>query len=290
MALRVALSAGHYLGTVGKSCHKSLDPAETKEWVLNNRIVTRVETILAGYNGVETLRLDDPTGRKYVSNETRARKANSWKAQLYVAVHHNAAWLQDPDDTFDGGGIVVYIHDKNAKPGAEAWQEVIYDYAVKRTGLVGNRATPLAKASLYECGAPNCAAVLIECGFMNSTVDVPIILSEAFADNMAKALAEAIIAESGATSKTAATTVKTYGITDISFYILGPNSRGDQVKAVQMMLNARGYKDASGKVLIVDGSYGPATKYAVEAFQRAKGLTVDGYAGHMTLRALFAAI
>ena len=38
MAFKVALNAGHYLGTIGKNCPRQLDPAMTKEWVLNNRV------------------------------------------------------------------------------------------------------------------------------------------------------------------------------------------------------------------------------------------------------------
>ena len=41
----------------------------------------------------------------------------------------------------------------------------------------------------------------MECGFMDSTADVPIILSEEFADDLAKAFAEVIIERSGATKK-----------------------------------------------------------------------------------------
>ena len=36
MAFILALSAGHYLNTAGKRCLKSLDPAETREWWLND--------------------------------------------------------------------------------------------------------------------------------------------------------------------------------------------------------------------------------------------------------------
>ena len=198
---KLAISAGHYLGTPGKRCVKALDPNETREWWLNDRIADKLEKILAEYEDVETLRVDDTTGKKNISLEERARIANNYKADLYVAIHHNAADLEDPEDTFDGGGIVAYIHSTNAKEGAEEWRNILYNAAVKRTGLKGNRAAPLAKAKLKECGLPNCASILIECGFMNSTVDVPKILSEDFANNMAKAIAEVVIEKSGSTKK-----------------------------------------------------------------------------------------
>jgi N-acetylmuramoyl-L-alanine amidase len=192
---KLAISAGHYLGNP-KRCHKSLDPNETREWWLNDRIADKLEKILAEYNGIEVLRLDDTTGKKSVSNEERARIANNWKADLYLAIHHNAA-----DKVFSGGGITAYIHSTNVKPGAAEWQKAFYDTCIKYTSLKGNRATPLAKKALYECGAPNCPSVLMELGFMDSTVDVPIILTDAYATKIAEAIAEVVIAKSGATKK-----------------------------------------------------------------------------------------
>lgn len=145
---------------------------------------------------IEVLRLDDTTGKKNISNEERARIANNWKADLYLAIHHNAS-----DIIFSGGGISAYIHSTNAKPGAAERQKAFYDACIKYTGLKGNRATPLAKKALYECGAPNCPSVLMELGFMDSTVDVPIILTDAYATKIAEAIAEVVIEKSGATKK-----------------------------------------------------------------------------------------
>lgn len=57
-------------------------------------------------------------------------------------------------------------------------------------------------------------------------------------------------------------------------------SQGDEVRAIQTKLNELGYN------LKVDGIYGSATKQAVIAFQKSKGLTADGIAGKNTLAAL----
>lgn len=268
---KVAISAGHYLGNP-KRCHKSLDPAETKEWVLNDRIADKLQNILSEHSDIEFLRLDDPTGKTHVPNSERARKAINWGADLYLAIHHNAA--DNKGKTFNGGGIVAYIHSTNAKAGADEWQKAFYDSAIKYTGLKGNRATPLAKSPLYECGAPNCPSVLMECGFMDSTVDVPIILSDSFATNMAKALAEVIVERSGASKKANEITV--------SLPILARGSKGEAVKTLQRLLNVFGYHDATEKSLAVDGSFGPATLYALKTYQGAMRLTVDGICGQKT--------
>lgn len=64
--------------------------------------------------------------------------------------------------------------------------------------------------------------------------------------------------------------------------------KGNQVKTLQRLLNALGYdigKDKNGKPN-VDGSFGPATRAAVVAFQKAKGLTVDSVVGKATWTAL----
>lgn len=267
MAFKVAISAGHYLGNP-KRCHKSLDPNETREWWLNDRIADKLEKLLAEYDGIEVLRLDDTTGKKHVSNEERARIANNWKADLYLAIHHNAA-----DKVFSGGGITAYIHSTNAKPGAAEWQKAFYDACIDYTGLKGNRATPLSKAKLYECGAPNCVSVLMELGFMNSTVDVPIILSDSFATAIAKALARVIVERSGVSKRASNGAV-------VTLPILVRNSRGESVRALQSLLNLH------GATISVDGSFGPATENAVKAFQTKNDLSVDGKCGPATWGAL----
>ena len=46
----------------------------------------------------------------------------------------------------------------------------------------------------------------------------------------------------------------------------------NQVKAIQRILNALGYKGKNGKALDIDGELGENTSYAIAAFQKAKGL------------------
>ena len=48
---KIALDAGHGLYTAGKRCLKAIDPNETREWWLNDRICDKVEKKLASYDG-----------------------------------------------------------------------------------------------------------------------------------------------------------------------------------------------------------------------------------------------
>lgn len=56
--------------------------------------------------------------------------------------------------------------------------------------------------------------------------------------------------------------------------------QGDEVAQIQKALAGLGYE------VSIDGDFGPATKEAVIAFQKSKGLEVDGMVGDTTYRAL----
>lgn len=190
MVLKIALTAGHYLGTAGKRCLKSLDPAETREWVLNSRVADKVEALLQDYEGYQLIRTDDPTGKKDVSLTARVNTANRFGADIYISIHHNAGI-----NGGKGGGIVAYTYTK-VDAVTRKWQKALYDALITETGLKGNRATPLATANLAECRRTTMPAVLLELGFMDSRTDLPIILTEAYADKCAHAIVQ-VLAEMG---------------------------------------------------------------------------------------------
>ena len=68
-------------------------------------------------------------------------------------------------------------------------------------------------------------------------------------------------------------------VVKVELSTLRKGSEGDQVKAVQRMLYALGYDLGSAKV---DGDFGSKTDAAVRAYQKNKGLTVDGIVGQQT--------
>lgn len=202
MAFKLAISAGHYLFTSGKRCLKTLDPNETREWWLNDRIADRIEKLLSEYDGIEILRLDDTTGQKAIELADRAKASNNFGADFYLSIHHNAG-IQGGK----GGGIVAYIYNGRVSSVTPEWQKEIYNELIKLTGLKGNRSTPLAKSNLYECRVPNAPAVLLELGFMDSATDVPIILSEDYANKCAQACVNVIVKRAKLTKKVVAPTV-----------------------------------------------------------------------------------
>ena len=55
--------------------------------------------------------------------------------------------------------------------------------------------------------------------------------------------------------------------------ILKNGSKGDAVRTLQTLLNAKGYKGKNGKALTVDGIFGTNCGYAVESFRKAIKLT-----------------
>ncbi|HEU4669211.1 MAG TPA: peptidoglycan-binding protein [Dyella sp.] len=68
--------------------------------------------------------------------------------------------------------------------------------------------------------------------------------------------------------------------------LLQRGDHGDRVGALQHTLAGLGYTGTGGNPLAADGDFGPATQAAVEAFQRAQRLEVDGKVGARTQAAL----
>ena len=246
MAFKLAIDAGHYLGTPGKRCMKKLDAAQTREWVLNDRVARYIAEAAKQYDGLTLLRVDDPTGAKDVSLKNRCKAANNWEADLYLSVHHNAGIGGG-----SGGGIVAYSY-KEKTTGA-AYRDAIYAACIAAGGLRGNRSDPDQAYGYYVLRNTNAPAVLIEYGFMDSSTDVPVILTDSYARTVAFATMEAIAQKAGLEKKREA-----------QMPVLPVLRRGDKseaVRAMQALLTLRGFPCDT------DGSFGPATQGQVKAFR-----------------------
>lgn len=190
----IALDAGHYNDTPGKRCLKSIDPNETRERFLNARMAEHVEELLKAYD-CEVMRCDDRTGKTDPPLSERAARANRAGADAFISIHHNAGI-----NGGKGGGICVYAAE-NASKTSLTLQRAVYDETVKRTGLKGNRATPLPVANFTVIYKANMPAVLGEFGFMDSTTDVPIILTDDFSVKCAQGIVAALVKTFGIKKK-----------------------------------------------------------------------------------------
>lgn len=193
---KIALGAGHGIHTAGKRCMKLLDPYETREWFLNDRICDAVEIMLEEYEGYSLLRLDDSDdGEENVPLLERVTAANEAKVDFYLSVHHNAGI-----NGGTGGGIMAFTY-PGASEESRAWRDELYDALIRKTGLRGNRTKPKAEANYYVLKNTSMPAVLLELGFMDSRTDVPVILTYTYAMQCAEAITEVIVKRGGLKEK-----------------------------------------------------------------------------------------
>lgn len=292
---KLALNAGHGKNTLGKRCLKKLDKNQTREWILNSRICEKIEEKLKAYTGYDVLRLDDPTGKKDIALKTRTNNANNFGADFYLSIHHNAGVKGG-----SGGGIVAFVYTKPSKEALE-WQEAFYDAIIDKTALKGNRSIPLGKKNLHECRESEMPCVLIECGFMDSKTDVPIILTEDFAEQVAEACVEVIVKKAGLKKKVTQTETpkkenkilewQKAAIKD-GFKFPQHGADGEwgtecitvAKKAICQKRLTYKYKNLTKLVqkavgVAEDGKFGNDTKEAVKKYQKLLGITADGAVG-----------
>lgn len=196
MSFKIAYCAGHYLNSPGKRCLAYLDPNETREWVLNDRVADHFARATLEYEGVEILRTDDSTGKSNISIESRTAKANQWGADIYVDMHHNAGI-----NGGSGGGVVAFCYPGSTQ--GKKYRDAIYEAVIAAGGLKGNRSQPLQEKKFDSLRLANAPAVLMEYGFMDSRTDVPVILTDAYSKLVAYATMEGIAKVAGLKKRTA---------------------------------------------------------------------------------------
>ena len=292
--MKIGIDAGHGINTAGKRCSKEFDVNETREWVLNSRVATKVCNLLSQH-GVETLRLDDVTGNTDIGLNTRVRNANSENVDFVLSIHHNAG---------GGTGIETFVYNQaclNGKSGEIA--RALQGKLVEKTGMRDRGVKTGNFAIIRDTKMPAC---LVECGFMDNANDTPRILTEEYADIVANALVEGLVECFGLTKSEGQTvvenanvgekpTVETYTYKDFVGdvqracgakvdYIAGKetlsktvtvskskNRKHTVVKPLQRYLNALGFDCGA-----VDGIAGKLFDNAVKSYQRANGCIVDG--------------
>ncbi len=266
---KIAYCAGHYLQTPGKRVPAALDGEQTREWVLNDRVADAFARAAQDYDGVVLLRTDDPTGSTDISIRSRTDKANTWDADLYIDMHHNAGI-----NLGTGGGVEAFCN-----PGSEKgrkYRDAIYEAVIAAGGLKGNRAQPLQEKAFDSLRLTTMPAVLIEYGFMDSATDWPVIRQLEYSRKVAEATMAAVAKLAGLQKKTKDENEE---VCEVELKVLKRGSRGDSVRAMQRLLIGEGISCGPKGA---DGEFGGKTDAAVRAYQSKKGLTADGACGAAT--------
>lgn len=179
--VKIALDAGHGRSTSGKQ-----SPDGEHEWDFNSRVVEACVAKLKTYENVEVMRMDDPSGKTDVPLVERTNKANAWKADVYVAVHHNANtggwgnWTGVETYTFNG---------QPAKPKATELAKLVQPRIAKAMGLADRG---VRQANFHVLRETNMPAILTEGGFMDSTIDIQALRSMDKLRAQGEAIAEAL--------------------------------------------------------------------------------------------------
>ena len=191
---KIAYCAGHHLGNP-KGVNKSYGFGSIREWTLNDRVADHFAEAAKQYEGVELLRTDDPTGETLIDIPERCAAANKWGADLYIDMHHNGG-----ANGTSAGGVVAFSRPKDSR--SEEYAEKIYNAVIAAGGLRGNRATPLQTERNFDTFRySKMPAVLMEYGFMDSKVDTPVIVTEAYSILVAYATMEGVAKAAGLKKK-----------------------------------------------------------------------------------------
>ncbi|MBF4500244.1 N-acetylmuramoyl-L-alanine amidase [Savagea sp. SN6] len=178
--VKIALDAGHGYNTPGKR-----SPIGEREWSFNNKVLLACAAELNKYQNVQILRLDDPTGKTDVPLVTRTNKANRWKADVLVSIHHNA----NTSKWGSWGGVETFVYRKN-NGQAHKLAEIINPLIVNAMGL---RNRGVKAMNLHMVRASNMPAILTEGGFMDSTTDIGALRSDAKLKAQGIAIAQGLV-------------------------------------------------------------------------------------------------
>lgn len=180
--VRIAMDAGHagFGVTAGKRT-----PAGEYEWDFNNINLRAFEIEMRQYENVYLVRTDDPTGKTDVPLSTRVQRANDFNADVFISFHHNAH--EGEWGTHTGTETYVYAFGGEAHNIAKAVHPgIIGAYQLRDRGI--------KEAGYYVLANTDMPAILIEGGFMDSTIDIVRLRNDAVLQNAGRAAAQKLAA------------------------------------------------------------------------------------------------
>lgn len=175
----VTIDAGHGIDTAGKRT-----PDGIREWTLNDAIADIVQRVLEE-NNIETIRIDDETGMRDISLIDRTNCINNIQPDLHLSIHHNA--LTD-GQWGEWTGTEAFV--KTPQSRANNLAQNIVNSISNTTGL-NNRGVKYD--SLHMTREVNVPSVLVEVGFMDSTIDYNVITNTQQQEEIGKTIANEVL-------------------------------------------------------------------------------------------------
>lgn len=182
----------------------------------------------------------------------RCNTANVNRVDVFVSIHFNAF------NRSASGTEVFALSAAGRRIGSPVLQQIT-SLGFRNRGLKNG-------AHLYVLRNTVAPAILVECCFCDSPLDMSLYNAESMSNAIVKGLTGRLPEGGSSPSPTPSPSVQ-------------PSA---EVRELQQTLNRLKITDANGRSLVEDGLTGPATRSATEKLQRVLGLVVDGIAGSRT--------
>jgi len=179
--MKIVIDAGHGPETPGK---RSPD-GSLREYQFNSVVARYVaDELLHGYEGVEIMftHADD----RDVPLSERTKKANAWKADLFISIHANAAG--DGTAWTSAQGIETYVY-TSRPPAAVKLANAVQRRLVEATG---RKDRGVKADNLHVLRETKMTAILVECGFMTNREECELLKSDTYRRKCAEAIVRGI--------------------------------------------------------------------------------------------------
>ena len=203
---------------------------------------------------------------------TVCNEANKWGADLFVSNHFNAG---------GGDGYEVYVYSEARRPLGQIFEKYVKAAGQNSRGVKVN-------PKFIVLNSTNMPAVLNEGAFVDNKKDIQDWNDDAELKAMGIAYAEAAAEYLKLEKKAVEETAKEESVVTLKLNVLKKGSNGEQVKALQSILHAKGYNLGDNNPF--DGNFGSKTDTAVKGYQNKNGLTADGVVGEKTWKKLLGAL
>lgn len=170
------MSAKIYLSPSNQNANKFIT-GNTNEGAVWNDIATRLQKLLAEYD------CETKMAKVTANLSTRAEEAKAWGADVYIAMHSNAAGVANAG----AHGVEVYYDPAKGARTKELAQTLLNELKT----LFANRGLRQS-SKLIDCYKPAMPSVIGECGFHDNTSDAKTILNNK--DKIAQLYCNALVA------------------------------------------------------------------------------------------------